>query len=278
MFSRYIMESSIVEDNFDSIDKEILKKENNIESLDDVQNIDENKLNEIDIKNINLIMKTHSLDEETSKNIYLTFNKNVIAVLKYISNEIDNLKIICNQTSIDIEKARLVYYKCNKDVVDSISFILENKHENMEEQQNQNIIKEEKDSIPVFDNTKKYKHIIECGRDLLYDEENDYLFDAESKDFFSTMKTAKTKIQELRYIVDTKDMIIQNQKKTMKKEKIENILNTYYQELMNWGKSQLEKWEKDDELKKKYTSKEDYKLFLEEKIKLKYANETYKYH
>ena len=189
------MESSIVEDNFDSIDKEILKKENNIESLDDVQNIDENKLNEIDIKNINLIMKTHSLDEETSKNIYLTFNKNVIAVLKYISNEIDNLKIICNQTSIDIEKARLVYYKCNKDVVDSISFILENKHENMEEQQNQNIIKEEKESIPVFDNTKKYKHIIECGRDLLYDEENDYLFDPESKDFFSTMKTAKQKFK-----------------------------------------------------------------------------------
>ena len=221
-------------------------------------------------------MKKHSLDEETTTKIYLAFNKNVIGVLKYISNEIDNLKIICNQTEIDIEKARTIYYKCNKDVVESISFILEGKHENMDEEEEvQNIVKEEEK--PLFDETKTYKHIIECGKDLLYDEENDYLFDAESKDFFSTMKTAKTKIQELRCIVDSKDIIIQNQKKTMKKEKIENILNTYYEELMQWGRSELEKWDTDEDIQKKY-NKEDYKLYLEEKIKLKFANETYKYH
>jgi hypothetical protein len=168
-------------------------------------------------------MKKHSLDEETVTKIYLAFNKNVIGVLKYISNEIDNLKIICNQTEIDIEKARIIYYKCNKDVVESISFILEGKHKNMDEEEEvQHIVKEE--TKPLFDETKTYKHIIEYGKDLLYDEENDYLFDAESKDFFSTMKSAKTKIQELRCIVDSKDIIIQNQKKTMKKEKIENIL------------------------------------------------------
>jgi NACalpha-BTF3-like transcription factor len=260
MSDRYIMESTNTEKS---------------ETIDNLENIDENKLNEDDIKNINLIMKKHSLDEETTTKIYLAFNKNVIGVLKYISNEIDNLKIICNQTEIDIEKARTVYYKCNKDVVESISFILEGKHENIEDKC-ENKVKEE--SIPLFDSTRKYKHIIEYGKDLLYDEEKDYLFDAESKDFFSTMKTAKTKIQELRCIVDSKDIIIQNQKKTMKKEKIETILNTYYQELMNWGRSQLEKWDNDEELKKKYNNKEDYKLFLEEKIKLKFANETYKYH
>ena len=127
----------------------------------------------------------------TTKKIYLAFNKNVIAVLKYISNEIDNIKIICNQTGIEIEQARSIYYKCNKDIIESISYILEDKH--LEDNK-----KNEKEEIeiknPEFDNNKKYKHIIEYGKDLLYDEENDLLFDAETKDFFSTKMSVKSKI------------------------------------------------------------------------------------
>ena len=229
---------------------------------------------EEDQKNIELIMNKHNLDEETTKKIYLAFNRNVFAVLKYISNEIDNLKIICNQTSIDIEKAREIYYKCGKDVVESISFVLEDKHEEEIQQE----IEEENVENPLFDESKIYKHIIECGKDLLYDEENDYLFDPETKGFFSNMKSAKTKIQELRYIVDSKDIIIQNQKKTMKKEKLEEILNNYQEKLMEWGKSQLEKWETDQKLKGEYPNKDDYKNFLERKMKLKYASETSKYY
>tara|TARA_Y100000991_G_C21965299_1_gene346562 strand:+ start:556 stop:1371 length:816 start_codon:yes stop_codon:yes gene_type:complete len=232
------------------------------------------EFNDEDKRNIMLIMDKHNLDEDTTKNIYLAFNKNIFAVLKYISNEIDNLKIICNQTSIDIEKAREIYYKCNKDVVESISFILEDKHEEeiQQEIEEENIVK------PLFDESKTYKHIIECGKDLLYDEDNDYLFDPETKDFFSSMKSAKTKIQELRYIVDSKDIIIQNQKKTMKKEKLEDILNNYQEKLMEWGKSQLEKWETDQKLKDEYPDKDDYKNYLEKKMKLKYASETSKYY
>ena len=72
--------------------------------------------NEEDKQNIKIIMDKHNLDEETTKKIYLAFNKNIIAVLKYISTEIDNIKIICNQTGIEIEKARDIYYKCNNNV------------------------------------------------------------------------------------------------------------------------------------------------------------------
>ena len=248
-----------------------------ISNTDEEKNRNENKkieFTEEDNKNIELIMNKHNLDEETTKKIYLAFNRNLFAVLKYISNEIDNLKIICNQTSIDIEKAREIYYKCNKDVVESISFILEGKYEDEIQQEKE----EENVENPLFDESKTYKHIIECGKDLLYDEENDYLFDPETKDFFSNMKSAKTKIQELRYIVDSKDIIIQNQKKTMKKEKLEEILNNYQEKLMEWGKSQLEKWETDQKLKDEYPNKDDYKNYLEKKMKLKYASETSKYY
>ena len=256
--------------------KEILNKNEEQE-----KGKDKNKkieFTEEDQKNIELIMNKHNLDEETTKKIYLAFNRNVFAVLKYISNEIDNLKIICNQTSIDIEKAREIYYKCGKDVVESISFILEGNHEESNQQEIEEKIEKENVENPLFDESKTYKHIIECGKDLLYDEENDFLFDPETKDFFSNMKSAKTKIQELRYIVDSKDIIIQNQKKTMKKEKLEDILNNYQEKLMEWGKSQLEKWETDQKLKDEYPNKEDYKNHLEKKMKLKYASETSKYY
>lgn len=252
--------------------KEILNK-------DEEQEKDQNENKKIefteeDQKNIELIMNKHNLDKETTQKIYLAFNRNVFAVLKYISNEIDNLKIICNQTSIDIEKAREIYYKCNKDVVESISFILEDK----EEKETQQETEEENVEKPLFDESKTYKHIIEWGKDLLYDKETDYLFDPETKEFFSNMKSAKTKIQELRYIVDSKDIIIQKQKKTMKKEKLENILNNYKENLMEWGKSQLEKWETDQKLKDEYPNKDDYQNYLEKKMKLKYASETSKYY
>ena len=189
------------------------------------------------------------------------------------------MKIICNQTSIEIEKAREIYYKCNKDVVESISFVLEGKHEKENEIEEANKNKtEENVEKPLFDESKSYKHIIELGKDLLYDEETDYLFDPETKEFFSNMKSAKTKIQELRYIVDSKDIIIQNQKKTMKKEKLEEILNNYQEKLMEWGKSQLEKWETEQKLKDEYPNKDDYKQYLERKMKLKYSSETLKYY
>ena len=123
-----------------------------------------------------------------------------------------------------------------------------------EDNKEDEIVKEEE--IPLFDENKKYRHIIEYGKDLLYDEENDFLFDAETKEFFSTMKSAKTKISELRYIVDAKDTVIQSQKKTIKKEKIEE----------------------DEKLKNKYPNKDDYKNHLETQIKLKFANETSKYY
>ena len=160
------------------------------------ENITDNKTNEKkleltneDILNIKLIMEKHDLDEETTKKIYFVFNKNVISVLKYISNEIDNLKIICNQTAIDIEKAREIYYNCNKDVVESISFILEEKEEKISVDNGKNETKEEEIKIPIFNEGKIYKHIIEYGKDLLHDEENGYLFDAESKIFFTNMKS-----------------------------------------------------------------------------------------
>lgn len=232
------------------------------------------ELNKEDKQNIKIIMDKHNLDEETTKKIYLAFNKNIIAVLKYISTEIDNIKIICNQTGIEIEKARDIYYKCNKDIIDSIEYILEGNQD--EDNKEDEIVKEEE--IPLFDENKKYRHIIEYGKDLLYDEENDFLFDAETKEFFSTMKSAKTKISELRYIVDAKDTVIQSQKKTIKKEKIEEILEKYQQKLLEWGESQLKKWEDDEKLKNKYPNKDDYKNHLETQIKLKFANETSKYH
>ena len=260
------------------------ENQENISNKDEVKDKEQNEnkkieFNEEDQKNIDLIMNKHDLDEETTKKIYLAFNKNVFAVLKYISNEIDNLKIICNQTSIEIEKAREIYYKCNKDVVESISFVLEGKHEKENEIEEANKNKtEENVEKPLFDESKSYKHIIELGKDLLYDEETDYLFDPETKEFFSNMKSAKTKIQELRYIVDSKDIIIQNQKKTMKKEKLEEILNNYQEKLMEWGKSQLEKWETEQKLKDEYPNKDDYKQYLERKMKLKYSSETLKYY
>merc|ERR1711934_473542 len=199
-------------------------------------------------------MGKHNLDKETTTKIYLAFNKNVIAVLKYISNEIDNLKIICNQTGIEIEKARDIYYKCDKDIIDSISYILEDKDKiDIEEKIDEKEIQEY-----FFDEKREYKHIIEYGKDLLYDEDNDLLFDAETKEFFATMKSSKTKIKELRYMVDAKDNIIQSQKKTMKKEKIEIILEEYQTKLLDWASSQLEKWNNDEKIKEKYPDKEDY--------------------
>lgn len=251
-----------------------------METLDTDKNKDKKiiELNEEDKQNIKIIMDKHNLDEETTKKIYLAFNKNIIAVLKYISTEIDNIKIICNQTGIEIEDARDVYYKCNKDIIDSIEYILEGNQEedNKEDNKEDEIVKEEK--IPLFNEDKNYRHIIEYGKDLLYDEENDFLFDAETKEFFSTMKSAKTKISELRYIVDAKDTVIQSQKKTIKKEKIEEILEKYQQKLLEWGESQLKKWEDDEKLKNKYPNKDDYKNHLETQIKLQFANETSKYH
>ena len=114
------------------------------------------ELNKEDKQNMKIIMDKHNLDEETTKKIYLAFNKNIIAVLKYISTEIDNIKIICNQTGIEIEKARDIYYKCNKDIIDSIEYILEGNQD--EDNKEDEIVKEEE--IPLFDENKKYRHII----------------------------------------------------------------------------------------------------------------------
>ena len=75
-----------------------------METLDTDNNKDKKniELNGEDKQNIKIIMDKHNLDEETTKKIYLAFNKNIIAVLKYISTEIDNIKIICNQIKLFI--------------------------------------------------------------------------------------------------------------------------------------------------------------------------------
>lgn len=220
-----------------------------------------------DIKNIKLIMDTYNLDENSTKQIYLTLNKNVFSVLRYISTEINNLTIICSQTNIEREKARDVYYKCNKDVVESITYILN------DEKDKKNDIETNEKSIPIFDNQRKYKHVIEYGKDLFFDEDNNFLFDAETKKFFCYMNNATQKISELRCMVDAKDTIIQSQKKNIKIEKLESFLEDYQKELVAWAKSKLEKWDNDEELQQKYKIKHDYEIKLENEIKLKYAAE-----
>lgn len=235
------------------------------------ENIDQKEekkieLNEEDNKNINLIKNKYNLDDKTCLDIYIAFNKNIIAVLKYISNEIDEINIIHNQTNIDIEKAREIYYKFNKDIIKSISYILED----TKEEEKQNDIKEFK---PVFDENKTYRHIIEDGRELLYDNDNNCLFDAETKDFFSEKKSIENKIQEARTIVDSKDKIIQSQKKNIKKEKLQEMILTYQQQLLDWGRKKLESWEEDEKLKEKYPTLEEYKIYLENEMKFKFAKE-----
>ena len=235
------------------------------------ENIDNNivqkELNEEDHKNINLIKNKYNLDEKTCTDIYMAFNKNIISVLKYISNEIDEINIIHNQTNIDIEKAREIYYKYNKDIIKSISHILEDNKEN-EMEEKVEIIK------PVYDENKHYKHIVEDGRELLYDDFNNYLFDAETKEFLYEKKLIKNKIEELRTIVDSKDKIIQSQKKNIRKEKIQEIMYTYQQQLLEWGKKKLESWEEDEKIKEKYPTQEEYKIYLENEMKFKFAKEV----
>lgn len=222
-----------------------------------------------DKKNIKLIMETYDLDEISTKKIYLTLNKNVFSVLRYISNEINNLTIITSQTNVDREKARDIYYKCNKDVVESITYILNDETDTKQIINNQ----QNEAPTPIFDNQRKYKHVIEYGKDLFFDEENNFLFDAETKEFFCHMNNATQKISELRCMVDAKDTIIQSQKKNIKLEKLEYFLEDYQKELLDWAKSKLEKWEHDEELQTKYKTKNDYEIKLENEIKLKYADE-----
>ena len=105
------------------------------------------------------------------------------------------------------------------------------------------------------------------------DNDNNYLFDAQTKDFFSEKKLIENKIQELRTIVDSKDKIIQSQKKNIKKEKVQELMFTYQQQLLDWGRKKLESWEEDEKLKEKYPTLEEYKIYLENEMKFKFAKE-----
>ena len=248
---------------------------NDIDNKENTENAENNvkggiKLDNEDKKNIKIIIDKYNIDEITATELYIAFNKNIIASLNYISNEITNINIIHNQTGLDLEESRNLYYSNNKDTIDAISNYFDNKHL---DKNTENTIKK----TPIYDSNNNYKHIIDCGVDYLYDEDSGNLFDLKTKEFSKTIKTASQKIEELRSIVDEKDNIIESQKKSLKKEKINEVILNYQEKLREWGEKEINKWDSNSNINNNFKNKQEYIEYIENQIKVKFAEELNKF-
>jgi hypothetical protein len=257
------------------------KSEEQIDTIDCTNDIDnkkksENNVKEVikldneDKKNIKIIIDKYNIDEITATELYIAFNKNIITSLNYISNEISNINIIHNQTGLDLEESRNLYYSNNKDTIDAISNYFDNKH--LDTNTEKTIKK-----TPLYDSNNNYKHIIDCGVDYLYDEDSGNLFDLKTKEFSKTIKTVSQKIEELRSIVDDKDNIIESQKKSLKKEKINEVILNYQEKLREWGEKEINKWDSKSNINNNFKNKQEYIENIENQIKIKFAEELNKF-
>jgi len=259
-----------------------------MEKLEETQKVEieeeNNKMNEEDKKNLIILKNKYNIDLEMAEKIYLSFKKNIVLSIRYIDEEIENINTIHSQTGLSLEQSRILYYQNNKDVVDSITEFLENgfkEKENIDdeiEDNKENILVKETESSIILNPKKNYKHIIEMGKDLLYDEESGYLFDAETKEYFGMMQSAIHKISQLRNIVDVKDTIMKSNKKNIKKEKVHDFIKDYKKKLIEWKEEKLNKWENDRKLRNEYDNdKEKYSNKLDEDIKITFTDQINKY-